>query len=157
MATGDTAAAMAAFRRELQASPTDFDSNLLLGFLLNRDQDSTGALEHFRRALSLRPGAPEVRYQIGALQLAQGQVDEAVRTLEALVTDEPKFLEAHVSLALGYYRLKRREDGDRERAIVQQLTRELQAREPGARDDLGAAYRGEGVPTAPRDAPRPRP
>jgi hypothetical protein len=32
-----------------------------------------------------------------------------------------------------YYRLKRKEDGDRERAIVQRLNAEAQAREPGAR------------------------
>jgi tetratricopeptide (TPR) repeat protein len=157
MATGDAAGAIAAFRQELQANPTDFDSNLLLGFLLKQERDSAPAMEHFRRALSLRPGAPEVRYQIGALQLALGQVEDALRTLEALVADEPRFLEAHVSLALAYYRLKRREDGDRERALVAQLTRELQAREPGAREGVGEVYRGEGLPTAPRDAPAPRP
>jgi tetratricopeptide (TPR) repeat protein len=157
MATGDTAAAAEAFRQELRTNPTDFDSNLLLGFLLKQDQDTASAMDHFRRALSLRPGAPEVRYQLGALELAQGRVEDAARMLEVLVKDEPKFLEAHVSLAVAYYRLKRREDGDREHAIVEQLTRERQASEPGARGDLGAAYRGEGLPGAPREAPPPRP
>jgi tetratricopeptide (TPR) repeat protein len=157
MATGDLPSAIAAFRHELRTNATDFDSNLLLGFLLKQEQDSSAAMEHFRRALSLRPGAPEVRYQIGALQLAQGQVEDALRTLEALVRDEPRFTEAHVSLATAYYRLKRRDDGDRERAMVDQLTREQQAREPGARDDLGAPYRGEGLPSAPREGPKPRP
>jgi hypothetical protein len=53
--------------------------------------------------------------------------------LEAIVKDSPQFTEAHVSLATVYYRLKRKEDGDRERAIVQKLNAEAQAREPGAR------------------------
>jgi hypothetical protein len=30
-----------------------------------------------------------------------------------------------------YYRLKRREDGDRHRAIVDRLNKEIQARQPG--------------------------
>ena len=38
-----------------------------------------------------------------------------------------------VSLATVYYRLKRKEDGDRERAIVLKLNAEKQAREPGSR------------------------
>ena len=41
----------------------------------------------------------------------------------------PHFVEAHVSLATVYYRLKRKEDGDRERAIVLKLN----AEKPGSR------------------------
>jgi hypothetical protein len=52
--------------------------------------------------------------------------------LEALVAEHPAWLEPHVSLATVYYRLKRRADGDREREIVDRLTREAQARQPGA-------------------------
>ena len=40
---------------------------------------------------------------------------------------------AHVSLATAYYRLKRREDGDRERATVLKLNADKQAAEPGAK------------------------
>ena len=43
----------------------------------------------------------------------------------------PQFTEAHVSLATVYYRLKRKEDGDRERALVRKLTDEAQATQPG--------------------------
>jgi hypothetical protein len=42
-----------------------------------------------------------------------------------------------VLLASVYYRLNRKADGDRERAIAQKLTAEQQAKEPGAQD--GAA------------------
>ena len=41
----------------------------------------------------------------------------------------PNFLEAHVALATLYYRLRRKEDGDREQAIVERLTAEQQARD----------------------------
>jgi hypothetical protein len=50
-----------------------------------------------------------------------------------------------------YYRLKRKPEGDRERAIVLELNREKQAQEPGAKDGLGPAYKGEAP--APRDRP----
>jgi tetratricopeptide (TPR) repeat protein len=153
MATGDRNAAADAFRRELRSNPTDFDSNLLLGALLKEEHDAARAMDHLRKALAVRPGAPEARYQVAAVQLMLGQVEDATRLLEALVGDEPKFVEAHVSLATAYYRSKRKADGDRERALVDQLNREQQAREPGARDDLGAPYRGEGLPSAPPSAP----
>jgi hypothetical protein len=52
--------------------------------------------------------------------------------LERLVADNPGFTEAHVSLATVYYRLKRRDDGDRHKAIAEKLTAEAQARQPGA-------------------------
>ena len=45
--------------------------------------------------------------------------------------ESPEFMEAHVTLATAYYRLKRKADGDREQAIVQKLVSEGQAKEPG--------------------------
>ena len=65
---------------------------------------------------------------------------------EEVVSEAPDFVEAHVSLATAYYRLKRKEDGDRQRAIIQKLNAERQARAPGAQNGLGPAYRGEKIP-----------
>lgn len=45
--------------------------------------------------------------------------------------EAPNFTEAHVTLATVYYRLKRKAEGDRERAVVQKLTAEAQAKQPG--------------------------
>ncbi len=133
MTVGDTTAAMDAFRAELRRNPGDFQANLHLGVLLKQDQNNEEAMERFRRALAAKPGAAEVRYQIGALQLIMGDVAGARETLEGVVKEEPTFLEAHVSLATAYYRLKRKEDGDRQRALAQELSREMQAKEPGAK------------------------
>jgi len=49
--------------------------------------------------------------------------------LEKVVKQSPQFLEAHVSLAQAYYRLKRKADGDRERAVVQKLKAEQDAKQ----------------------------
>jgi hypothetical protein len=54
-------------------------------------------------------------------------MNRALSALEALVKQYPEFLEPHVSLAQVYYRLRRKEDGDGERAIVQKLKAEHDA------------------------------
>ena len=121
--------AQKAFREELRIDPNDFDSNLYLGVFLKDEQRYDEALPYLQHALEVRPGDPGVQYQIAAIHLAKGDFSEAQGELEALVKASPDFLEAHVSLATLYYRLKRKQDGDRERAIVTKLTAEKQARE----------------------------
>ena len=129
--TGDPAGAGAEFRAELEMNPTDFMSNLQLGVLAKEDQNYAEASSYFDRALRRRPGDPGVRYQIATVDLALEKVEDARDKLEKLVKESPQFTEAHVSLATVYYRLKRKPEGDRERAIVQKLLAEQQAKQPG--------------------------
>jgi Tfp pilus assembly protein PilF len=96
-------------------------------------------MAHLDRAGALRPGNLGVRFQVALVQIAKGEMEAARATLEALVAEEPAFSEAHVSLATVYYRLGRREDGNRQQAIVQQLKREQQAREDAERARKEAA------------------
>jgi tetratricopeptide (TPR) repeat protein len=133
LATGDMAGAADAFRKELEFNPNDFVSNLQLGVVLKQDQQYDQARSYFERALRVRPGDPGVRYQIATLDLATGGVDQARIKLEKLIEESPQFVEAHVSLATVYYRLKRKEDGDRERQIVLKLNAEKQAAQPGVK------------------------
>jgi Tfp pilus assembly protein PilF len=58
-------------------------------------------------------------------------LDAATKDLESILKETPQFTEAHVTLATVYYRQKRKADGDRERAIVQRLNAEAQAKQPG--------------------------
>ena len=132
-ATGDTPGAAVAFRKELESNRTDYTSNVQLGILLKQDQNFGEARECFGRALSARPGDAAVRYQLSTLDLLDGHTEAARLELEKLTKEIPKFVEAHVSLATVYYRLKRKDDGDKERAIVLQLNAEKQAAEPGAK------------------------
>ena len=131
MSTGDTPAAAEAFQKELASNPNDFLSNLQLGVLLKQDQQFDEARARFDRALHVRPGDPGVRYQLATLDLQAGDLAKACSLLEKLVKESPNFVEAHVSLATIYYRLKRKEDGDRERALVLKLNEQKQAMEPG--------------------------
>jgi tetratricopeptide (TPR) repeat protein len=110
------------FRRELEINPNDFDSNLYLGMHLQKaEQDYEEALAHYQRALSVRPGSPDARYQIGLIYLLTDRTDEALEIIEGVVRDVPDFLEGHATLARLYYRLKRREDAERHRAIADEI------------------------------------
>jgi tetratricopeptide (TPR) repeat protein len=133
LSTGDMAAAANAFRKELESNPNDFVSNLQMGVIFKQDQRYEEARSSFDRALRVRPGDPGVRYQLATLDLALGNVEQACAQLEELIKETPHFVEAHVSLATVYYRLKRKADGDRERAIVLKLNAESQAAQPGAK------------------------
>jgi tetratricopeptide (TPR) repeat protein len=134
---GHTEESKAYFEKELAHNPNDFQSNVHVGLLLKQDQKYEEALTFLKRALAGRPSDVAVRYQIALVKMSQGKDQVALDDLEEIVSESPKFLEAHVSLSTLYYRLKRKEDGNRERKIVETLTAERQAKEPAAQ--LGAS------------------
>jgi tetratricopeptide (TPR) repeat protein len=145
--SGSPERAVAAFKQELEINPNDFDSNLYLGVLARQDKNYDDALRFLNRTLQIRPDDPAARFQIGALYLSAGKLKEAEEALERVLEDAPNFVEAHVSLATVYYRQKRKQDGDRERAIVEKLSAEIQAGQSGAKDASGATlYRGAAQP-----------
>ena len=137
MRLGDGDGAIVAFKRELADNPNDFEAHLYMGILLKRDKSLDEAFEHLSRAAQLRPRDSYARFQLASLHAARGKPGEALPLLESVTKEFPDFAEARVLLASVYYRLNRKAEGDRERAIVQKLNAEKQAKEPGAQD--GAA------------------
>jgi tetratricopeptide (TPR) repeat protein len=135
---GDAPGAAEALRRELSTNPNHFDAHLLLALLLRQDSKNDEALAHLKKALALRPGDPGAELQVALVHVANGELEAARLVLEPLVREEPSFSEAHVSLATVYYRLGRREDGDREQQAVQRLKAEQQAREDVERAKQGS-------------------
>jgi tetratricopeptide (TPR) repeat protein len=129
MDSGDMVAARAAFEKELAQNPVDFESNLRLAVLLKQGEDYAGARKLLDRALLVRPGDLRALYQVGSVELAQGKLEQARATFEGVIKQSPEFVEAHISLATTYYRLKRKDDGDRERTLVQKLKAEQDARD----------------------------
>jgi len=128
--------AMQCFREELAIDPNEFGSNLYLGVLLNQAEQYKEAVPYLTRALQVRPDDPAVRYQIAMGQIGMGNLEQAKKSLEALIKDSPNFLDAHVSLARLYYRFHMKQEGDRERAIVEKLTAELQAQKRARADEV---------------------
>jgi tetratricopeptide (TPR) repeat protein len=121
MDTGDRPGAMAAYRRELQRNPDDFEANLRLGLLLRDENQIDLAADYISRAARLRRDHPDVLYAEARIRLARDDVAGARKVLEQLVTAVPDYEGGHVLLGTVYYRLQMRAEGDRERAIVEKL------------------------------------
>ena len=83
---------------------------------------------------------------MASLKLQTGAVEEAVQMLQQIVAEAPESVEAHVQLATAYYRLKRKDDGDREREIVNRLNRELQAKQAGSSPERRPKWRRRPLP-----------
>ena len=125
---GDDDGAQAAFRKELAIDPNDYAANLQLGKLLMRvAADTAESRACFERALRQRPKDVDARYQLALVDMQDGHLDAARVALEGLIGDVPQDVEAHISLATVDYRLKRKQDGNRERAIVLELNSEKRA------------------------------
>jgi tetratricopeptide (TPR) repeat protein len=145
MRMGDTTKAKAAFQNELAENKNDFDANLFTGVLLRQDKDFDEAFKYLSRAIHLRPRDQYARYHLAAVYVSLGKPLDAVPLLEGVAKESPEFSEARVLLASVYYRLNRKADGDREKAAVQKLTEEQQAKQPGTQAGEGS------VPNKPPD------
>ena len=128
-AAGDPERAAEAFQKALTANPNDFTANLQLAILRKDESTLDEARALLKRALQIRQGDIGARYQLALIDLREEKVDAARRELELIVKQAPAFTPAHVTLATVYYRLKRKPEGDRERAIVQKLNAETAAKQ----------------------------
>ncbi|MGH9824566.1 MAG: tetratricopeptide repeat protein, partial [Blastocatellia bacterium] len=156
---GNPDQARVAFQSELKIDPNDFESNLYMGVLLKQDDNYDEALMYLQHAAQVRPGELLAKYYLGCTYLALGNAAKSEELLGQVVKVAPSFVEAHVALATAYYRLKQKDHGDSERAIIQKLNAEKQAKERGASDTLGPGYHGEvpqvkGPPTKPPGNPQ---
>jgi len=131
LALGEQDAAQRAFREELDFNVNDFEANLQLGNIRKGAQKFDEASRYLERATTIRPKDLTARKLLASLRLQTGKVEEAVTMFEAIVADAPDLIEAHVQLATAYNRLKRKDDADRERAIVDRLNAEVQAKQKG--------------------------
>ena len=141
MESGRRSDAAEAFRREFENNPNDFDSNLYLGLLLKDEGKLDESGDHLRRASRLRPNDPRVLYGLGSLAVATGRIEEAEKALTAVTAAVPDYVQAHVLLATVYYRLKKQDLGDKEKATVAKLFQEQQARQPGPGESLAPAVK----------------
>ena len=148
---GDQPGAERAFRRELTININDFEANLLLGSMRRTAQDFDNANIYLDRARTIHPTDLTARKLVASLKLQTGAVDEAARMFEEIVKDAPDSVDAHVQLATAYNRLKRKDDADRERAIVDQLNQANQAKQNERNVPAAAAPR---VSPAPSDRPQ---
>ena len=133
MRLGDTEKAKTAFKTELASNANDFEANLYLGILLRQDKQFDEAASHLHRATQLRPREQYARYHLAAVYAAAGKPSDALPLLEGVLKEHTDFVEARVLLASVYYRLNRKEDGDREKALIQKSNADQQSKPPERR------------------------
>jgi tetratricopeptide (TPR) repeat protein len=126
--SGDAQGAVGAYQKALEADPDDFEARLRLGGVLYDQRQLEAAKQNLDRALALDPTSRVARYELARVEGARGQLDVAVRELERIVRADPDWLPPHIELVALYYRLKRPEDGAREKKIVDRLRGEEQQR-----------------------------
>ncbi len=133
LALGEHEAAERAFRDELDLNINDFEANLQLGYMRKNAQKFEEASTYLQRAITIRPNDLAARKLLASLRLQTGHVEEAARMFEAIVAEAPDLVEAHVQLATAYHRLKRKDDAEREQAIIDRLNAEAQAKQRGVK------------------------
>jgi tetratricopeptide (TPR) repeat protein len=116
------------FREELKRNPYDFVANIETAMVMKQDGKLDEALGHVERGLQVRPADPGALYQRASIHFLQGLTEQARKEFEQLVRDYPDFAEAHAALATVYYRLKRKQDGDQERAAALRAQQDAQKR-----------------------------
>lgn len=126
---GDPDACAVELGKELEVDPGHLPSLVSMAVILKRNEKYDEALGYLERALQVKPGDLRSRYQRASIYLAQGKAEEARVELEAVAKEAPSIAEVHTTLASAYYRLKRKEDGDRERAIVMNLKQSMRPKQ----------------------------
>lgn len=100
--TGDPDAALAAFRKQLEADPNDYDANFQSAAILSRRGKNDEATKPLDLAVSLRPQSAEARFARAQAYLATNRTPEAVKQLQSLTKDLPEYGAAHSLLADAY-------------------------------------------------------
>jgi len=134
LAQGEQEGAERAFKEELALNINDYEANLQLGYMRKSAQRFEDASTYLERALTIRPNDLTARKLLASLKLQTGNAQEAARMFEAIVKEAPDSIDAHVQLATAYSRLKRKEDADREKVIIDRLNAEAQAKQRGGKD-----------------------
>ena len=116
---------MKAFQRTLEASPM-ISGPIAPGGRIVHPTEVGLRQAASRSGAEILPTSPLARYELARVKRVQGQLNAAVNDLERVVRDERRWIPPHVELAALYYRLKRPEDGARERQIVDRLAEDQQ-------------------------------
>jgi Tfp pilus assembly protein PilF len=109
------------FEQELQVDPNNAGAEYVLGELARQGQQWDDAVKHFSRATKLDPQFGEAFLGLGASLVSEKEFAKAITPLETAVKLEPGNPDAHYSLAMAYTRTGRKQEGEKEFAIHQQI------------------------------------
>jgi tetratricopeptide (TPR) repeat protein len=121
---GDRDHALSGFEELMRQFPRDAETYETYGSLLlegGAAQDKARAIELLKRAIALDGSSVEALYQLGNIELADGQLEAARKNLERAVQVNPDDSRPHFALSRVYRRLGRNSDADRELESYQKL------------------------------------
>jgi predicted Zn-dependent protease len=128
------------FEEELTIDPSSAPSEYVLGELARQDQQTSVAVEHFKRAAKLDGEFTDAFIGLGRTLIEGGRVAEAIAPLQTAVRLQPDNPAAHFYLGTAYQRSGRQQDASREFA----LQKEASEKAKRARQQLQAVEAGEG-------------
>jgi len=85
--------------------------NLAIAYEASPAHGPVKAVEQLRKVLAVEGRYPRAEFVLGRVLLRQGDVAQAIQHLQAAVTQEPEFGEAHYQLGLAFSRAGRKEEG----------------------------------------------
>lgn len=134
--SGNTAAAVLAYKKALELSPNDEDLHYNLGIAYMRLGDFTNAESQYRQALKLLPDYPEVHNNLGNLLLRTGRLTEAEEQFTEAVKQMPEYAQAHNNLGI----VRQRQRMTNEAFLCFQKAVELDTNYWEARFNLAVSY-----------------
>jgi tetratricopeptide (TPR) repeat protein len=104
-----------------QDNPQMVEVHAVLGEAYEKSKDFTHAVLEFGSLVKLTPSDAFAYRSLGAVQIRQGNLREAVQNLEIASKLDPQNLDNHRNLSLAYRKSLRGRDADREQAIYETL------------------------------------
>lgn len=102
-AHGDWKGAEAAWRALTEQSPKDYRLWTSLGIALAHEQQYDQAIAAYRKALAIRPEAPETELNLGLAYFKAGKLREAVEPLRVAAAALPDNMQAQILLGMSLY------------------------------------------------------
>ena len=138
MAAGDLDKAEGYYRKAIELNPTrSVNYSPLAQLLRKRGGASTDeAIRLLHTALKLDPTDLQSKLEVALCYEEKKSLQESQALLEDVVRAQPDFYQAHVALARVDYHLRKKQEGDRERAIVARIENEKRAEQTKLRQTL---------------------
>jgi tetratricopeptide (TPR) repeat protein len=99
------AQAQQAFEQMLHGAQDNYAEYIRWGDEAYQRGDLQTAEACFRHVLNARPNYADVRNRLGVVLTAQGRDEEAIDQFIAAIRINPRYVEAHINLAIAYYEL----------------------------------------------------
>ena len=100
----------ALYTATLQKNPGCWMAHYNLGIVLSEQGEADQAIDHYRRAVALRPDYAEAHYNLGRLLVEQGQLDDAIAHYERAAAINPADAEAQNNLGVTLFGIGRADD-----------------------------------------------